>query len=241
MESSRLPNKPLLPIAGIPMIIHVAKRSLLSKFSERTIVCTDSPEIAFTCADWDVEVCLTRFNHINGTERIAEAVEILQISPSEIVVDVQGDEPLVQPEYIDSVIQFMKEHDFDCVVPYQNYEVYDNINRVKIVSSGDRIIYFSRSDVPNYFGSAPKALKKHLSIIGFTGKSLLNYQKMPVGELETTERIELFRMLEHGANLGTFESSGESLSVDTIEDYQQVCRVIERDHLFISLKDKGIL
>lgn len=231
MESSRLPGKPLKPIAGLPMIVHVARRSMLAEGVTDVVVCTDSVEILLACETYKVPVCLTKSVHRNGTERIAEAADTLGIGPGAIIVDVQGDEPLVKPEYIEQVAEFVRTTDYTCVVPHQWMDEYDNLNRVKMVCAGDRIVYFSRRDIPCAFGDAQGPLRKHLSIIGFRRSGLDRYLSSPPTPLEITERIELMRLIEIGEPIGTFLQEGNSVSVDTQEDYELACRMMERDPL----------
>ena len=232
MESSRLPGKPLRKISGVPMIVHVAKRSMLTANVDKVVVCTDSIEILFACAEYGIEVCMTKASHQNGTERIAEAAEVLNLSDEDVIIDVQGDEPFVKPEYIQQVAEFVSKTNYGCVVPHQMIDEYGNLNRVKMVSHEDRVIYFSRSDVPCYFGQVQQPMKKHLSIIGFRLAALRRFVASPPTPLENIERIELMRLIELGEPIGTFHQDGVSLSVDTPEDYELACRMMERDALF---------
>jgi 3-deoxy-manno-octulosonate cytidylyltransferase (CMP-KDO synthetase) len=232
MESSRLPGKPLKSICGLPMIVHVAKRAMFSKRASRVVVCTDSVEIVMACDRHDIPVCLTRVDHSNGTERIAEAAETLALAEDDIVIDVQGDEPFVLPAYIDEVAAFVERTGYGCVVPHQFMDDYGNLNRVKLVSYGDRVLFFSRSDVPCHFGAVQQPLKKHLSIIGFRMPALRRFAAHPPTPLEDIERIELMRLLELGEPIGTFLQEGSSLSVDTPEDYERASRMMERDAFF---------
>ena len=237
MESSRLPGKPLKKIQGIPMIVHVAKRSALYSHAKNVIVCTDSAEIILECDKYGVNSFNTKNNHKNGTSRIAEAAILLGLDNNDIIIDVQGDEPLVRPEYIQYVHEFMMATSYGCCVPFQLSEESQNPNRVKIVSSGDRIIYFTRSDAPNYFAKPFEGFKKHLSIVGFRQDTLQSYQSIPVGKLEEIEQIELFRFIENNVPVGTFEMSGSSMSVDTPKDLEIVSRAMEQDQIYLKMKD----
>lgn len=238
MESTRLPNKPLKKICGIPMVVHVAKRSMLSE--AEVVVCTDSADIVLECEKYNINVCLTKSSHTNGTERIAEAALTLGLEQNDIIIDVQGDEPFVKPEYITDVVKFLKSTNYGCVVPHQLIKEYHNPNRVKIVSSGNRILHMSRNDIPFNFGQMDLPLKKHLSIIGFRLDVLNTYAKSSIGELEDIERIELMRLLELYIPIGTFQQAGSAMAVDTIEDYEHACRLMERDALFEKMKNAGL-
>lgn len=231
-NSSRLPGKVLKKISGIEMVVHVAKRCALLESLDRVIVCTDSMQILEVCEAYNIEVCLTSSSHKNGTERIAEAANIMRLSQDDVIVDVQGDEVFVRPEYIEQVVKFLKNTDYECVIPHQYIDDFNNINRVKLVAYGDRVIYLSRSDIPCCFGVEKTRLKKHLSIIGFRLSGLLKFVKSNSTPIENIERIELMRLIELGVPVGTFLQSGSSLSVDTKEDYELACRMMDSDDLF---------
>lgn len=239
MDSSRLPGKALKKISGVEMIVHVAKRCALLESLDRVVVCTDSMQILEVCEKYNIEVCLTSSSHDNGTERIAEAAEIMKLSLDDIIVDVQGDEAFVRPEYIDQVVQFLRNTSYECVIPHQHCDDFNNINRVKLVSHNDRVIYLSRSDIPCHFGVLKAPLKKHLSIIGFRLSGLLKFVESVSTPLENIERIELMRLIELGVPIGTFFQDGVSLSVDTNDDYELACRMMDRDELFNKMSESG--
>lgn len=239
MNSSRLPGKALKKISGVEMIVHVAKRCALLESLDRVVVCTDSIQILEVCETYNIEVCLTSSSHENGTERIAEAANIMGLSQDDIIVDVQGDEAFVRPEYIEQVVKFLKVTDYECVIPHQYSDDFNNVNRVKLVAHDDRVIYLSRSDVPCCFGVEKAPLKKHLSIIGFRFAGLLKFVKSNSTPIENIERIELMRLIELGVPVGTFFQSGLSLSVDTNDDYELACRMMDRDDLFKTMYVSG--
>jgi 3-deoxy-manno-octulosonate cytidylyltransferase (CMP-KDO synthetase) len=232
IESSRLPNKALVEIASLPMITHVVRRSMMSKLLDRVIVCTDSPVICNICIENKFEVVLTKNSHSNGTERIAEAARILKLHKDTIVIDIQGDEPLLDPVMIDNVVRFCQKNNYDIVVPYLEVVEANSKNRVKLVVSGNKVIYMSRSVVPfNYLKNT--TFCKHLSIIGFKYEALLKFADSPPLKLEEIEGIELLRAIELGLSVGTFKENGESLAVDTEEDLQKVQQMILRDKIYL--------
>ncbi|CAM3842254.1 3-deoxy-manno-octulosonate cytidylyltransferase [Polynucleobacter antarcticus] len=232
LESSRLPKKAILDIAGRPMIVHVAKRAAMARLLDEVIVCTDSEEIANICLDNSIKIILTKSSHINGTERIAEASDGLNLNEKDIIIDIQGDEPLLMPQMIDNVIKFMENNPVnDIVVPYITISDGLSPNRVKIVESNGRIYYMSRASVPYSFLESTH-IKKHLSIIGFKRQALSKFYECKQSPLERVEGIELLRALENGLIVGTYEEHGESLAVDTRDDYDQVNRLMLRDSLF---------
>ncbi|MBC8549228.1 MAG: 3-deoxy-manno-octulosonate cytidylyltransferase [Candidatus Brocadiales bacterium] len=237
LESSRLPNKAILKIAEIPMILHVANRAMLSKALDRVIVCTDSYEICDICIENKIEVVLTKSNHTNGTERIAEAAGILNLDKDTIIVDIQGDEPLLKPHMIDNVAEYLvKNKHFDIVVPFIEIFEEESCNRVKLVASNNNVIYMSRRNVPYPF-LKDTIYKKHLSIIALRMKALSKFAHQSPTPLEEIEGIELLRAIEMGLKVGTFEEHGDTLAVDTIEDYERVQRLMLRDEIYLKQKN----
>ncbi len=235
LESSRLPNKPLLKILDLTMVIHVAKRAKLSKKLTDVIVCTDSLEIASECFSHDIKCCLTGSYHTNGTERIAEAARIMKLSDKDVVVDIQGDEPLIHPDSIDRLVTNFMGSDYDLMLPYIASKDQNNINIVKITEVSGRVLYMSRSDIPCNF-TQNQLLKKHLSIIAFNNKTLQLYSSKPKSELEKIESVELLRAIEMGMNIGTFLEEDETFSVDVQADYERAVRVMRDDKLYENYK-----
>lgn len=237
MESSRLPGKPLLDFFGLPMIVHVAKRAKLARSLDSVVVCTDSYKIVEACQRHGLDVCLTSAQCQNGTERVAEACRHLGLSDKDIIIDIQGDEPLLSPETIDNVASFSRDNDFEVVVPYLDLTTTDeDVNRVKLVTSGNRVVYMSRRNVPYNFINTT-TMKKHLSIIGLRVPSLMKFAKLPQGELEAIEGVELLRAIENGMSVGTFQEFGDSLSVDTPADYEQAIRIIQKEPKYLEYGD----
>lgn len=232
LESSRLPRKALKKILGLPIIIHVALRAKLCKGVENVIVCTDSPEICWECEKYNIKVCITKSEHKNGTERIAEAVKTIKIKDNDLIVDLQGDEVFAKPKDIEKVFIEIQKSKFDCVVPFQDLHEADNPNRVKIIESDRKILFMTRADSPFYFGKEKQSLKKHLSIIGFKGKLLKKFNKLKVKNLEKIEKIELLRLIENYISIGTFQMEGSSLAVDTLDDYQKSLRMMGDDRIY---------
>ncbi len=232
LESARLPKKALKKILNLPMIIHVSLRANLCKNVDKIIVCTDSPEICWECEKYNIEVCMTKSEHKNGTERISEAVTTMNIKHEDIVVDLQGDEVFVKPKDIEKVFLETEKSKFDCIVPYQRLYEINNPNRVKIIETENQILSMTRADAPYYFGKQKNYLKKHLSIIGFKGSLLKKFSKLKQKNLEITEKIELLRLLENNIKIGTFQMKGATLAVDTLEDYQKSIRMMSDDVIY---------
>ena len=230
LKSKRLKQKPLLKILGVPLILHTYRRACLAKSLDDVVVCTDSKKIVNVLNRYKAKNQLTSKKHINGTERIAEVSKKI---PSDLVVDIQGDEPLIDPKNIDKLIKFKKKNThFDIVVPSIKIKPQRNENIVKILSDRkNNILYFSRATVPHSFQSKPKFLQKHLSIISFKRKALIKFSKLKKSEYENIEGIELMRALENNFKLGTFFVNGDSFSIDIHSDYEKALMAVPNDPL----------
>lgn len=217
LNSSRLKEKPLLEIDGLPIIIHTLKRALLSKKLDKVIVCTDHKKIFDEVKKHGGEVMITSSKHKNGTERIAEVSKKFK---SKLVVDIQGDEPLIDPSDIDKVIDFhLKNTNFDIVVPSMLTKNPERNSLVKVLfNKKGKVLYFSRASIPYNFKNKSIKYYKDLSIVSFKPKILANFAKFEIGELEKIEGIELLRSLENNQSIGTFVSKSTSFSVDVNDD-----------------------
>ncbi len=217
LNSSRLKEKPLLEIDGLPIIIHTLKRALLSNKLDEVIVCTDHKKIYDIVKYHGGNAMITSSKHVNGTERIAEVSKKFK---AKLVVDIQGDEPLVDPRDIDRVIDFhLKNNHFDIVVPSMITANPERNSLVKVLfNKKGRVIYFSRASVPYNFKNKKIEYFKDLSIVSFKQKALLDFSKFKMGRLEKIEGIELLRSLENNQSIGTFVSKSTSFSVDVNDD-----------------------
>ena len=230
LESKRLPGKALLKLNRIPIIVHTAKRTMMAKKVDEVYVCTDNIKIIKTCNKYKIKKMKTKKNFKNGTERIASVAARFK---NYHIIDVQGDEPFIDPKNIDLLVEFHKKNqNFDIVVPYLNIEHGENKNIVKIVSNtANKILYFSRAKVPFNFKKKQKFYKKHLSIISFKYNALNFFSKSKESNLEKIEGIELMRAIENGFNVGTFRAKGESFAVDKLEDYHRAMIQISNDKI----------
>lgn len=236
LNSSRLKRKLLLPIHNIPLIIHVYKRVLLSKLVDDAIICCDDQKILEVAKKFKAKVLLTSKIHKNGTERIFEVFKKLKNKNYQFIIDVQGDEPLINPTHIDKVIKFHKKNlDADIVVPsllINNYKKH-NENIVKIVSTkSKKILFFSRSNIPFFFKKKKRKLQKHLSIVSFKPFALKKFCMSKMTINERIENIELMRALELGLQLKTFVLQGSSFSVDVKKDYLKAKKYMKNDNFF---------
>jgi 3-deoxy-manno-octulosonate cytidylyltransferase (CMP-KDO synthetase) len=220
LGSSRLPSKPLLEINNIPLIIHTYKRAKLSKKLDDLIICCDDKKIFNVAKKFNAKCILTSKHHNNGTERITEGL-LKQKIDYDLIVDIQGDEPLISPDHIDKIVDFHKKNiSTDIILPTLKIKLADNQNLIKVVTDNKKnVLYLSRAKIPVEFKKKNPFYKKHLSIISFKKKALIEYSSTKKSNLEKIEDIELLRALEIGLKIKTIDLIGDSFSVDVIEDF----------------------
>ena len=238
LGSTRLPGKPLLVIEGLPMVIHVYRRAKLSKLLDDVIICCDDKKILDIAKKYNAKAILTSKKHTNGTERIFEAYKKLK-KRYDLVIDIQGDEPLINPKHIDEVIKFHKKNmKADIVLPYLKIHYGDNNNIVKLITNTKKeVMYLSRAKLPLEFKKKNYYYKKHLSVISFLPSALVDYNKYKKTPLEKIEDIELLRALEVGLTIKTLELKGDSFSVDVLDDYKKALTKFKLDKFFTKYKN----
>lgn len=238
LESTRLPNKPIELIQGIPMFAHVYFRSKISKLDE-IYICTDSEEIVDISNKFEIKSVLTSKDHLNGTTRCAEAARKLKLDDGDIVIDIQGDEPLLDPKDINKMINFFDIKKHEIVLGYLKTTDENNKNIVKLVTSDEgKVLYFSRYDIPMNF-KIDRTLKKQVGLVGFKNNSLQAFCDIKPNVFEETEGIELLRVIDTNMKLHGVELQFENRSVDTPEDLEFVRNAIIADQLFQKYKHKG--
>ena len=234
ISSTRLPGKALADIEGLPLVIHTAKRAQMASHLSDVYVCTDSDRIADVCAKYSVNVIKTSSECVNGTERIAEAAKNLR---HDYFVDIQGDEPLINPEHIDAVVDVLtrepRTFKFDIILPVLRvpYSARDSVVRVQL-SQSNRVMTLSRGNIPYVYGHNAQYTFKHLSIIGFSRISLELYSKLPPSEYEQIENIELLRALENDMIILALPLNGDSFSVDLQDDLDRARLAMRNDPFF---------
>ena len=233
LGSTRLPSKPLLEINGIPLIIHTYKRAMLSKKFDDIIICCDDKKILNVAKKFKAKCVLTSKHHNNGTERITEVL-LKQKNSYDLIVDIQGDEPLISPDHIDKVIDFhRKNFSADIILPTLRIKLADNQNLIKVVTDKkNNVLYLSRAKIPLEFKKKNSFYKKHLSIISFKKKALIKYSSAKKSNLEKIEDIELLRALEIGLKIKTINLIGDSFSVDVMEDFIKAKEKFKTDKIF---------
>lgn len=235
MASSRLPDKPLADIAGVPMVVRVAQRAKLSGAS-RVVVAADDARIVAACQAHAIDAVLTRTDHPSGSDRLAEACDLLKLQDSDVVVNVQGDEPLIDPASIDAAAQLLQTRN-DCSMStlahaIDNVEDFANPNVVKVVlDARNTALYFSRAPIAWWrdgFAQGMTALPtpaplRHVGLYGYRVGFLREFPKLAQAPIEVTESLEQLRAMWHGHRIAvhvTEHSPGPG--VDTPEDLARV-------------------
>jgi 3-deoxy-manno-octulosonate cytidylyltransferase (CMP-KDO synthetase) len=235
LASTRLPDKPLADIAGLPMIVHVARRAARST-ATRVVVAADDPRIVQACAAHGVQALPTRADHASGSDRLAEACERLGLDGDALVVNVQGDEPLIDPALIDACAARLAAEP-DCAMATAAHPItapadYADPNIVKVVlDARGHALYFSRAPIPwrrdgGVAGAPalpePPALR-HVGLYAYRAAFLRAFPTLPAAPIERTEALEQLRALWHGHRIAVLVSEvAPGLGVDTPEDLARV-------------------
>lgn len=245
LASTRLPNKPLADIGGVPMIVRVAQRAQQSA-AIRTVVAADSTAIVEKCAEFGITAVLTQIDHPSGSDRLAEACSLLGLTDDAIVVNVQGDEPLIDPALIDAVAHLLMKRP-DCAMSTAAHAIdqladFMNPNVVKVVlDARETALYFSRAPIPvarDFDGKAwwemgvgvgigmgsklPQPLR-HVGIYGYRAGFLRQFPTLSPAPLEQLESLEQLRALWHGHRIAVhLAEHAPGLGVDTPHDLERV-------------------
>jgi 3-deoxy-manno-octulosonate cytidylyltransferase (CMP-KDO synthetase) len=236
LASTRLPDKPLADIAGVPMVVRVAQRAAQSTARE-VVVATDHASIVQACERHSVRALMTRADHASGSDRLAEACTALGLADDAVVVNVQGDEPLIEPALIDACARLLGEH-VDCVMSTVAHAIHDradylNPNVVKVVlDAQSRALLFSRAPLPWWRdGSAagttalpldPPALR-HVGMYAYRAGFLRSFPTLPQAPLERTEALEQLRVMWHGERIAVHVTEHiPGPGVDTPQDLERV-------------------
>lgn len=235
LKSTRLPKKALIDIEGLPMIVHVFKRSQLCPLLDDVYVATDSEEIYATVVDHGGKAIMTSAKHKTGTDRIAEAAANMTV---DIVVNIQGDEPLVNPEHIGKVIRpLIEDENLQSAVLVTPYLKKNSSSDIKAVLDLDsNILYCSRTDLPSAARGEVSTMWKICFVVPFRKDFLLKYTSWDQTPLEKIEFNEYLRILEHGYKIKAVAVDDAHISVDTPQDLVEVREQMKSD----KIKDKYI-
>lgn len=236
MASSRLPDKPLADIGGLPMVVRVAQRAHQSQ-ARQVVVAADDERIVQACHAHGIQAVLTRRDHLSGSDRLAQACELLGLADDAIVVNVQGDEPLIPPALIDDVARLLSQSPeasmSTAAHAVGSLEEFTNPNVVKVVMDGQQMaLYFSRAPIPWWrdgqssgtFMALPSPPPlRHIGIYGYRAGFLSLFPALPPSPLETMESLEQLRALWHGYRIAVHVTTlSPGPGVDTPEDLLRV-------------------
>ncbi len=227
--AQRFPGKPLAPILGRPLVQWVYENSRQARRLEKLVVATDDERIRETALSFGAEVCVTSPHHASGTERVAEAIAAYDLP---IVINIQGDEPLIRGDMIDALVDALQDESLPmATLTRANFDLTraGDPNTVKIaIDTQGFALYFSRSPLPH---GAEDFFWEHIGIYGYQRDFLLQFCRLPDSRLEKAERLEQLRALEHGFRLKVLSTPHQTLSVDTPEDIIRLERYLkERGH-----------
>ena len=233
--STRFPGKPLALIAGKPLIQRVVEQCQRAKSLSEVIVATDDERIR-DAAQKFCRVEMTRADHPSGTDRIAEVADRCG---GDAIVNIQGDEPLIDPGVVDAVAGALKQNEMStAATAIKNPAEYDNPNVVKVVvNAAGRALYFSRRTIPYLREAASRSVDeqlaafpflKHLGIYGYRAETLLRLVTFPVSPLENAEKLEQLRALDNGIQIAVMRVNYDSIGVDRPEDVEWVERYLKR-------------
>jgi 3-deoxy-manno-octulosonate cytidylyltransferase (CMP-KDO synthetase) len=233
LASTRLPNKPLADLAGVPMVVRVAQRAALSG-ATKVVVATDHASIQAACQAHQVDVVMTKAHHPTGSDRLAEACDLLGLGELDVVVNLQGDEPLIEPSLINACAELLQARP-ECVMstvahPINELDELRNPNVVKVVCDAlGRAMYFSRApipwwrDAPAEGGLCAPAPLRHIGLYGYRAGFLRRFPSLPPSPLEQIESLEQLRVLWHGERIAVHITPHRpGPGVDTPEDLEKV-------------------
>jgi 3-deoxy-manno-octulosonate cytidylyltransferase (CMP-KDO synthetase) len=242
LQSTRLPRKPLADIGGLPMVVRVARRAAMAG-AQRVVVAADDEAITDACHAHGVQALLTRANHASGSDRLAEACEQLALDGDDVVVNVQGDEPLIDPALIEAVAVLLAER-ADCSMATAAHPITDvaeiaNPNVVKVVlDAQQRALYFSRAAIPWWRDGWATAIDempdpaplRHIGLYAYRAGFLRRFPLLTPAPMESTESLEQLRALWHGHAIAVHVAAGAPApGVDTPADLERVRAIVQGD------------
>ena len=229
LNSSRLPKKLLRDICGKTLITRTYEATLNSNLFDDVLVITNSPEIIAELESSKVKYIFDDVNYQTGTDRIAGVASKIE---ADIIINVQGDEPFINPNTIESILNTFrhdKENNIKIVsvmTPIKDDQELKNPNNVKVFTDvSNNAIYFSRHPIPFKIDLNISKAHKHVGIYAFRKKSLIEFAKLNVGELESSEKIEALRLIENGIKIKMINSNDTFIGIDTEEDIQKAIKI----------------
>ena len=220
LDSKRFPKKILKPLNGKPMIVNTVERSLMAERLDKVILAIDSEETKNALKDFDFEITMTSKDHTSGTDRIAEVVQ--NIKEAKIIINIQGDEPMIDPKIIDDLVEKVETPfvDFATVIS-KNLSAADilNPNVVKaFINEEKEIIEFKR----NIFDSQIGGAYRHIGVYGYKRDTLIRFTELETSKNESAEKLEQLRAIDNGIKINAIIKDYESISIDTEQDLENL-------------------
>ena len=224
--SKRFPKKILADIDGKPMVVHVAERAKQSKLLEKVILAIDSNEVKQVLSDFDLEIVMTSKDHLSGTDRVTEVVKGLD--SAELIINIQGDEPLLEPKVIDGLIKIFDDSKVSMgTVVSRNIGIRDYLDRnvVKAFLDENQNAYDFKRDI---YDSDIGGVFRHIGFYGFDRDTLLQFSSLPASKNEIKYSLEQFRALDNGIKIKAFISNAQQQAVDSPEDLDRILSQINK-------------
>ena len=237
-NSRRLPGKSLKMIGNLPMIIHTYRRSKMAKRLKDVFICCDTKEVYQIAHKYNAKAILTSNKHKQGGDRIFEAFSKLNKKYDQII-DIQGDEPLIDPINIDEVVKYHRQNKkYDIILPNLPIKFTTDPHLVRLIFNKKKeVLYLTRSNTPYHFISKTNKIYKHLSVISFKPLALKNFANFTnKSKLENLEDIELLRAIDIGLKIKTFSLKGDSFSVDVLKNLLDARKKMKRDKYYQKYK-----
>jgi len=229
--STRFPGKPLADILGKPMFWHVFQRASRCPELVKTVLATDDRRIYSVAEKFDIPVVMTLPEHPSGTDRVMEAAEILDLPDDVVVINIQGDEPAIEPKMLTELIEPFVNSEILVTTMAKKIDAEDakNPDRVKVVfGENNKALYFSRSIIPYSRNNKKHEIYGHIGLYAFRMKILKKFVALPEGKLEHTEKLEQLRLLENNIPIHIVLTTHQSIGVDRPEDIKKVIKKIKK-------------
>ena len=229
-QSTRFPGKPLADILGKPMIWHVYERARQCAELSTVVLATDDDRIRSSAEEWNIPVVMTRMDHPSGTDRVLEAAQKLKLPSDAVIVNIQGDEPVLEAGMLTELLQPFSAPQVQVTTLARKINAREalNPNQVKVVFTTDgTALYFSRSPIPHHRAAHTNYYYGHIGIYAFRMNALNKFVSLNQSRLEITERLEQLRLLENNIPIQIVVTDYRSISVDRPEDLQKVLKIME--------------
>jgi len=229
--STRFPGKPLADIAGKPMFFHVYQRAIKCPELTKTVLATDDERILSAAKALDVPVIMTRKDHPSGTDRVLEAAQLLNLPDDAIIVNIQGDEPLLAPAMLTELVGPFVSPDIEVTTLARKIAQNEarNIDQVKVVfSKTGNALYFSRLPIPCYRDGQEEVFFGHIGLYAFRMNTLKIFVSLGPSRLEIAEKLEQLRLLENDIPIHVVLTEHKSIGVDKPEDIKTICEILDK-------------